>query len=92
VRAPVGKTGLGAAETRENQRKVNALRPSSHAANSLQRLFRGSKSSANHSLVESIARPITHSNAKTSWHEIGARSSLLSIPNGHIRLSVVETY
>jgi hypothetical protein len=44
VRAPVGKTGLGEAETRENQRKVNALRPSSHAANSLQRLFRGSSS------------------------------------------------
>ena len=42
MRAPVGKTGLGAAETRENQRKVNALRPSSHAANSLRRLFRGS--------------------------------------------------
>jgi hypothetical protein len=42
VRAPVGKTGLGEAETRENKRKVNALRPSSHAANSLQRLFRGS--------------------------------------------------
>ena len=43
MRAPVGKTGLGEAETRENQRKVNALRPSRHAANSLQRLFRGSE-------------------------------------------------
>jgi hypothetical protein len=47
VRAPVGKTGLGEAETRENKRKVNALRPSSHAANSLQRLFRGSNNMSN---------------------------------------------